>query len=149
MIKSTRIKVLKESLNSHRKFRSTIHGCAGCSQSAILKNERDWSELNSWQRFIPLHRGKMADKTEEFVVAGEKYGSGNLERKYRFSAENGNLERIGRKRETVATSVKQFFKVTFRWHASGLTVLISSFEIGRLPPTPSLLILRVLIHPIG
>ena len=50
---------------------------------------------------------------EEFVVAGEKYGSGNLERKYRFSAENGNLERIGRKRETVATSVKQFFKVTF------------------------------------
>ena len=49
---------------------------------------------------------------EEFVVAGEKYGSGNLERKYRFSAENGNLERIGRKRETVATSVKQFFKVT-------------------------------------
>ena len=47
---------------------------------------------------------------EEFVVAGEKYGSGNLERKYRFSAENGNLERIGRKRETVATSVKQFFK---------------------------------------
>ena len=60
-----------------------------------------------------LHRGKMADKMEEFVVAGEKYGSGNLERKYRFSAENGNLERIGRKRETVATSVKQFFKVTF------------------------------------
>lgn len=53
------------------------------------------------------------DKMEEFVVAGEKYGSGNLERKYRFSAENGNLERIGRKRETVATSVKQFFKVTF------------------------------------
>ena len=50
---------------------------------------------------------------EEFVVAGEKYGSGNLERKYRFSAENGNLERIGRKRETVATFVKQFFKVAF------------------------------------
>lgn len=75
--------------------------------------KRDWSELNFWQRFIPLHRGKMADKMEGFVVAGEKYGSGNLERKYRFSAENGNLERIGRKRETVATSVKQFFKVTF------------------------------------
>ena len=38
MIKSTRnIKILKESLNSHRKFRSTIHGCA---QSAILKNEK-------------------------------------------------------------------------------------------------------------
>ena len=60
---------------------------------------------------------------EEFVVAGEKYGSGNLERKYRFSAENGNLERIGRKRETVATSVKQFFKVTFygmhQWGGGG------------------------------
>ena len=40
MIKSTRIKVLKESLNSHRKFRSTIHVCAGCAQSAILKNEK-------------------------------------------------------------------------------------------------------------
>ena len=61
-------------------------------------------------KYLPLHRGKMAD---EFVVAGEKYGSGNLERKYRFSAENGSLERIGRKRETVTTSVKQFFKVTF------------------------------------
>ena len=76
--------------------------------------KRDWSELNFWQRFIPLHRGKMADKMEEFVVAGEKYGSGNLERRYRFSAENGNLERIGRKRETVATSVKHFFKVAVR-----------------------------------
>lgn len=76
--------------------------------------KRDWSELNFWQRFIPLHRGKMADKMEEFVVAGEKYGSGNLERRYGFSAENGNLERIGRKRETVATSVKHFFKVAVR-----------------------------------
>lgn len=72
---------------------------------------------------------------EEFVVAGEKYGSGNLERKYRFSAENGNLERIGRKRETVATSVKQFFKVTFYgMHQCSLYYLISSFEVGRLPP---------------
>ena len=57
---------------------------------------------------MPLHRGKMAD---EFVVAAEKYGSASLERKYRFSAENGNLERIGRKRETIFPSIKQFFKV--------------------------------------
>lgn len=114
--------------------------------------KRDWSELNFWQRIIPLHRGKMADKMEEFVVAGEKYGSGNLERRYRFSAENGNLERIGRKRETVATSVKHFFKVTFHGiHQGSQSVLISSFEIGRLPPTPapSLLILGVLISPIS
>ena len=40
MIKSTRIKVLTESLNSHRKFRSTIHGCVGCAQSTILKTEK-------------------------------------------------------------------------------------------------------------
>ena len=117
MIKSTRIKVLKESLNSHRKFRSTIHGCEGCAQSAILKNEKRLERAQFLAAVYPIAPwqdvGKMADKMEEFVVAGEKYGSGNLERKYRFSAENGNLERIGRKRETVATSVKQFFKVTF------------------------------------
>ena len=47
---------------------------------------------------------------DEFVVASEKYGSGSLERKYRVSAENGNLERIGRKRE-ISSSFKQFFKV--------------------------------------
>jgi len=47
---------------------------------------------------------------DEFVVASEKYGSGSLERKYRFSAENGNLERIGRKRETISF-FRQFFKV--------------------------------------
>ncbi|KAJ7333838.1 hypothetical protein OS493_015930 [Desmophyllum pertusum] len=50
---------------------------------------------------------------DEFVVATEKYGSGSLERKYRFSAENGNVERIGRKRETVTTNIKQFFKSAF------------------------------------
>lgn len=49
---------------------------------------------------------------DEFVVASEKYGSGSLERKYRFSAENGNLERIGRKRE-ISSSFKQFFKSAF------------------------------------
>ena len=53
----------------------------------------------------------MAD--ELFVVASEKYGSGSLERKYRFSAENGNVERIGRKRETIGTFLKKFFKVIF------------------------------------
>ena len=45
------------------------------------------------------------------MVASEKYGSGSLERKYRFSAENGHLERIGRKRE-ITSFFKQFFKVT-------------------------------------
>lgn len=55
-------------------------------------------------------RGKMAD---DFVVAAEKYGSGSVERKYRFSAESGNVERIGRKRDTIGTSLKQFFKVYF------------------------------------
>ena len=55
-------------------------------------------------------RGKMAD---DFVVAAEKYGSGSVERKYRFSAESGNVERIGRKRETIGTSLKKFFKVFF------------------------------------
>lgn len=58
-----------------------------------------------------LYRGKMAD--ELFVVASEKYGSGSLERKYRFSAENGNVERIGRKRETIGAFLKKFFKVIF------------------------------------
>ena len=57
---------------------------------------------------MPLHRGKMA---AEFVVATEKYGSGSRERKYRFSTESGNIERIGRKRDSAATSVQQFFKV--------------------------------------
>lgn len=59
---------------------------------------------------MPLHRGKMAD---EFVVATEKYGSGSRERKYRFSTESGNIERIGRKRDSAATSVQQFFKSAF------------------------------------
>ena len=50
---------------------------------------------------------------EEFVIASEKYGSGSLERKYTFSTEKGNIERIGRKRETIiAERVKQFFKVS-------------------------------------
>ena len=48
---------------------------------------------------------------DEFVVATEKYGSGSRERKYRFSTESGNIERIGRKRDSAATSVQQFFKV--------------------------------------
>ena len=51
---------------------------------------------------------------DEFVFAAEKYGSASLERKYRFSAENGNVERIGGKRETIFTSIKQFFKVIHR-----------------------------------
>ncbi|XP_074636703.1 RUS family member 1-like isoform X2 [Acropora palmata] len=50
---------------------------------------------------------------EEFVLASEKYGSGSLERKYTFSTEKGNIERIGRKRETIAERVKQFFKSAF------------------------------------
>lgn len=49
---------------------------------------------------------------EEFVLASEKYGSGSLERKYTFSTENGNIERIERKRETIPARVKQFFKVS-------------------------------------
>ena len=57
------------------------------------------------------HRFKRGKMMDEFVVASEKYGSGSLERKYRFSAENGNLERIGRKREIIS-SFRQFFKVT-------------------------------------
>ncbi len=48
---------------------------------------------------------------DEFVVASEKYGSGSLERKYRFSAENGKVERIGRRGGTIPSSFKQFFKV--------------------------------------
>ena len=72
------------------------------------------------------------------MVAGEKYGSGNLERKYRFSTENGNLERIGRKRETVATSVKQFFKVTFYgMHQCSLCTNFPNFPLkGDSPPRP-------------
>ena len=78
-------------------------------KSAILnKNVVDWIELIFCQRLMPLHCGKMAD---EFVVAAEKYGSGSLERKYRFSTESGNIERIGKKRETFSASLKQFFKV--------------------------------------
>ena len=48
---------------------------------------------------------------DDFVVASEKYGSGSLERKYRFSAENGKVERIGRRGGTITSSLKQFFKV--------------------------------------
>ena len=65
---------------------------------------------------VSFQRGKMVD---EFVVASEKYGSGSLERKYRFSEENGNLERIGRKRE-ITSSFKQFFKVTISAVARGV-----------------------------
>lgn len=88
-------------------------------QSAILSNEENWVELRAHLLTeyisviiyeITLQRVKMAD---EFVVASEKYGSGSLERKYKFSEENGNLERIGRKRE-ITSSFKQFFKVTMR-----------------------------------
>ena len=71
----------------------------------------NWVELTNdtnCQRSMPLHRGKMAD---EFVVASEKYGSGDLERKYRFSAENGKVERIGGRGGTIAASFKKFFKV--------------------------------------
>lgn len=71
---------------------------------------------------MPLRRGKMAD---DFVVATEKYGSGNLERKYRFSAESGNVERIGRQRETIATSVKQFFKVIYAMLAPSIAFFTS------------------------
>ena len=49
---------------------------------------------------------------DEFVLATEKYGPGNIERKYRFSASNGTIERIGRKRGTISTSLKQFFVVS-------------------------------------
>ena len=49
---------------------------------------------------------------DEFVIASEKYGSGSLERKYRFSTENGDVERIGRKRETITARVNQFVKVS-------------------------------------
>ena len=86
---------------------------------AILNDGENWVELICQRKIplqhisgiiyeVPLQRGKMAD---EFVVASEKYGAGSLERKYRFSAENGNLEKIGRKRE-ITSSFKQFFKVT-------------------------------------
>ena len=79
---------------------------------------------------MPLHRGKMAD---EFVVAAEKYGSGSLERKYRFSTESGDIERIGRKRETIAASLKQFFKV-IQWQDvdARLSVLLLTYCIGFL-----------------
>lgn len=86
-------------------------------KSAILSNEENWVELGAHLVTeyisviiyeVTLQRVKMAD---EFVFASEKYGSGSLERKYKFSEENGNLERIGRKRE-ITSSFKQFFKVT-------------------------------------
>ena len=76
------------------------------SSSLLISNGMKYISVIIYE--VTLQRGKMAD---EFVVASEKYGSGSLERKYRFSAENGNLERIGRKRE-ITSSFKQFFKVT-------------------------------------
>ena len=67
---------------------------------------------------------------DEFVVAAEKYGSGSLERKYRFSAESGDIERIGRKRETIAASLKQFFKV-IQWQDvdARLAVLLLTYWV--------------------
>ncbi|XP_068750402.1 RUS family member 1-like [Montipora capricornis] len=50
---------------------------------------------------------------DEFVIASEKYGSGSLERKYRLSTESGDVERIGRKTETITARVNQFFKSAF------------------------------------
>lgn len=74
---------------------------------------------------------------DDFVVATEKYGSGSLERKYRFSAENGNVERIGRKRETVSTNIKQFFKVITSFTWCGVPAKIS-VKICACKPFPTL-----------
>jgi len=91
-----------------------------------LHNDENWVEFilklsaadthcSTYVSYLQLpymkHRFKRGKMVDEFVVASEKYGSGSLERKYRFSAENGNLERIGRKREIIS-SFRQFFKVT-------------------------------------
>lgn len=73
---------------------------------------------------------------DEFVVATEKYGSGSLERKYRFSAENGNVERIGRKRETVTTNIKQFFKVITSFNDVGFLQTRSSRVVLSCKPFP-------------
>lgn len=53
-------------------------------------------------------QNKMAD---ELVVAQEKYGSGSLERSYRFGTESGDLERIKNVKEPFGTSIVHFLKV--------------------------------------
>ena len=48
---------------------------------------------------------------DEFVVAEESYGSGTLARQYKFSAENGKLQKTTGDKHASLASVKQFFKV--------------------------------------
>jgi len=73
---------------------------------------------NQWAAMLkepvmPMNSGitnenKMAD---ELVVAQERYGSGSLERSYKFATESGSLERIKNVKEPFGTSVLHFLKV--------------------------------------